>query len=69
MKWDVFYTVIDSALTASRFHDLSNAYSVAMTRAVELDAENSKLLEKIKRDPDTIDNGFSKLEIAHLITN
>ncbi|GKD42223.1 hypothetical protein Tco_1266868 [Tanacetum coccineum] len=43
---DVFYTVTDSALTASRFHDLSNAYNIAMTRVVELEAENSKLLEK-----------------------
>ncbi|GJY62051.1 hypothetical protein Tco_0462708 [Tanacetum coccineum] len=31
---DVFYTVTDSALTASRFHDLFNAYNVAMTRAI-----------------------------------
>ncbi|GJU30867.1 hypothetical protein Tco_1174456 [Tanacetum coccineum] len=43
---DVFYTVTDYALTASRFHDLSNAYNVAMTHVVELEAENSKLLEK-----------------------
>ncbi|GJZ12844.1 hypothetical protein Tco_0548074 [Tanacetum coccineum] len=28
---DVFYTVIDSALTASRFHDLSNAYNVTIS--------------------------------------
>ncbi|GKB20164.1 integrase, catalytic region, zinc finger, CCHC-type containing protein [Tanacetum coccineum] len=64
---DVFYTVTDSALTASRFHDLSNAYNVAMTCAVELEAENSKLLEKIQTDDhDTMIKDFSKLEIAHL---
>ncbi|GJY37914.1 hypothetical protein Tco_0424278 [Tanacetum coccineum] len=39
---DVFYTVTDSALSASRFHDLSTAYNVAMTRVVELESENSK---------------------------
>ncbi|GKG26579.1 hypothetical protein Tco_0402282, partial [Tanacetum coccineum] len=38
---DVFYTVTNSALTASRFHDLSTAYNVAMTRVVELESENS----------------------------
>ncbi|GJV07179.1 reverse transcriptase domain-containing protein [Tanacetum coccineum] len=64
---DVFYTVTDSALTASRFHDLSNAYNVAMTRVVKLEAENSKLLEKIQNDDhDTMIKNFSKLEIAHL---
>ncbi|GKF20259.1 hypothetical protein Tco_0068897, partial [Tanacetum coccineum] len=30
---DVFYTVTDSALTASRFHDLFTAYNVAMNHA------------------------------------
>ncbi|GJR62014.1 hypothetical protein Tco_1504176 [Tanacetum coccineum] len=64
---DVFYIVTDSALTASRFYDLSNAYNVAMTRAVELEAENSKLLEKIQNnDHDIMIKDFSKLEIAHL---
>ncbi|GKB04013.1 retrovirus-related pol polyprotein from transposon TNT 1-94 [Tanacetum coccineum] len=47
---DVFYTVTDSALSASRFHDLSTAYNVAMTRVVELESENSKLLDKIQHD-------------------
>ncbi|GJR49825.1 hypothetical protein Tco_1400346 [Tanacetum coccineum] len=64
---DVFYTVTDSALTASRFHDLSNAYNVAMTRAVELEAENSKLFENFQNDDhDTMIKDFSKLDIAHL---
>ncbi|GJR12271.1 retrovirus-related pol polyprotein from transposon TNT 1-94 [Tanacetum coccineum] len=43
---DVFYTVTDSALFASRFHDLSTAYNVAMTRVVELEFENSNYLKK-----------------------
>ncbi|GKD98902.1 hypothetical protein Tco_1382799 [Tanacetum coccineum] len=63
---DVFYTVTDSALTASRFHALSTAYNVAMNRAVELEAENSRLLAKIKHDDhDTMIKDFSKLEVAH----
>ncbi|GKC04320.1 retrovirus-related pol polyprotein from transposon TNT 1-94 [Tanacetum coccineum] len=47
---DVFYTVTDSALSASQFHDLSIAYNVAMTRVVELESENTKLLNKIQHD-------------------
>ncbi|GJW65290.1 hypothetical protein Tco_0117174 [Tanacetum coccineum] len=64
---DVFYTVSDSALSVSRFHDLSTAYNVAMTRVVELESENSKLLDKIQHDShDTMVKDFSKLEVAHL---
>ncbi|GJY70238.1 hypothetical protein Tco_0473941 [Tanacetum coccineum] len=67
---DVFYTVSDYALTVYQFHDLSNAYNVAMTHVVELEAENSKLLEKNQNDDhDTMIKDFSKLEIAHLIYN
>ncbi|GJS56594.1 integrase, catalytic region, zinc finger, CCHC-type containing protein [Tanacetum coccineum] len=64
---DVFYTVTDSALSASRFHDLSTAYNVAMNRVVELESENSRLLRKIKHDDhDTMIKAFSKLEVAHV---
>ncbi|GJS27416.1 hypothetical protein Tco_0488036 [Tanacetum coccineum] len=64
---DVFYIVTNSALSASRFHDLSTAYNVAMTRVVELESENSKLLDKIQHDShDTMVKDFSKLEVAHL---
>ncbi|GJX00862.1 retrovirus-related pol polyprotein from transposon TNT 1-94 [Tanacetum coccineum] len=64
---DVFYIVTNSALTASRFHDLSITYHVAMTRAADLEAENSRLLEKIKHDDHgTMIKDFSKLEVAHL---
>ncbi|GKD94715.1 hypothetical protein Tco_1374552 [Tanacetum coccineum] len=64
---DVFYTVTDSALSAPRFHELSTAYNVAMTRAVEIKAENSKLLEQIQNDDHhSMVMNFSKLEIAHL---
>nr|GEY11322.1 hypothetical protein [Tanacetum cinerariifolium] len=64
---DVFFTVTDSAMTASRFHELFTTYIVAMNRAVKLKAENSKLLENIKNDDhDTMVKAFSKLEVAHL---
>nr|GEV25461.1 hypothetical protein [Tanacetum cinerariifolium] len=60
---DVFYTVTNSALTASRFHDLSVAYNVAKTRVVKLEAENFRLNEKFKKmimipclDPKSIDS-------------
>ncbi|GJZ25691.1 hypothetical protein Tco_0569944 [Tanacetum coccineum] len=63
---DVFYTVTDSALTTSSFHDLSTAYDVAMKRVVDLESENSHLLTKIKQDDhDTMIKDFSKLEVAH----
>nr|GEX35380.1 hypothetical protein [Tanacetum cinerariifolium] len=60
---DVFVTVTDSAMTASRIHELSTAYTVAMNHAIELEAENSKLLEKIKNDDhDSMVKAFLKLE-------
>ncbi|GJV13554.1 retrovirus-related pol polyprotein from transposon TNT 1-94 [Tanacetum coccineum] len=64
---DVFYIVTDSTLSASRFHELSTAYNVAMNRVVELESENSRLLRKIKHvDHDTMIKAFSKLEVAHV---
>ncbi|GJZ06719.1 retrovirus-related pol polyprotein from transposon TNT 1-94 [Tanacetum coccineum] len=64
---DVFYTVTDSVMNASRFHKLSTTYNVAMNHAVDLEAGNSKLLEKIQNDDhNTMVKDFSKLEIAHL---
>ncbi|GJT91101.1 retrovirus-related pol polyprotein from transposon TNT 1-94 [Tanacetum coccineum] len=64
---DVFYTVTNSVMNASRFHELSAAYNIAMNRVVDLEAENSKLLEKIQNDDhNTMVKNFSKLEIAHL---
>ncbi|GJY04824.1 hypothetical protein Tco_0370764, partial [Tanacetum coccineum] len=61
---DVFYTVTDSALTASRFHDLFTAYNVAMKRIAELESEkkDSKTLWKQKpvtsSDAPTFDSVF-----------
>nr|GFC75225.1 hypothetical protein [Tanacetum cinerariifolium] len=47
---EVFYTVTNSVLTASRFHELNVVYDVEKSRVVKLKAENSKLLEKIQND-------------------
>nr|GEZ48886.1 hypothetical protein [Tanacetum cinerariifolium] len=47
---EVFYTVTNFALTASRFHELSIAYNVAKTSAVELEAENLNFHKKIQND-------------------
>nr|GEX96887.1 hypothetical protein [Tanacetum cinerariifolium] len=64
---EVFYTVTDSVFTASRFHELKVAYDVEKSPAVKLEAENSKLLEKIQNDDhDSMVKHFSKLEIDHL---
>ncbi|GJR76923.1 hypothetical protein Tco_0089288 [Tanacetum coccineum] len=64
---EVFYTVTDSVLTASQFHELNVVYDVEKSCAVKLEAENSKLLEKIQNDDhDSMVKHFSKLEIDHL---
>nr|GEX70357.1 hypothetical protein [Tanacetum cinerariifolium] len=64
---DVFFTVTDSAMTASRFHELSTAYIVAMNRDVKLEAKNSKLLKRIKNDDhDSMVKAFPKLEVTQL---
>nr|GEW29806.1 integrase, catalytic region, zinc finger, CCHC-type, peptidase aspartic, catalytic [Tanacetum cinerariifolium] len=47
---DVFYTATDSMLTVSRFSDMHDAYTVAQKRIAELEAENSNLTQKIKKD-------------------
>ncbi|GJX84051.1 hypothetical protein Tco_0333532 [Tanacetum coccineum] len=64
---DVFYTVTKSALTASHFHVLSIAYNVAMTRVVELEAENLNLHKKIQNDDhDNMVTYLSRLEVDNL---
>ncbi|GKC04844.1 retrovirus-related pol polyprotein from transposon TNT 1-94 [Tanacetum coccineum] len=64
---DVFYTVTDSALTASQFHELSIAYNVAKTRAVEFEAENLNLHKKIQNDDhDNMVKYLLRLEVDNL---
>ncbi|GJZ22844.1 hypothetical protein Tco_0559883 [Tanacetum coccineum] len=67
LSQDVFYTVTDSALTPSQFHELSIAYNVAKTRAVELEAENLNLHKKIQNDDhDNMVKHLSRLEVDNL---
>ncbi|GJR61116.1 retrovirus-related pol polyprotein from transposon TNT 1-94 [Tanacetum coccineum] len=64
---DVFYTATNSVLTVSRFSDLHDAYTVAQKHIAELEAENSNLTHKIKKDDhDEMIKHFSKLEVEHL---
>ncbi|GJU74091.1 retrovirus-related pol polyprotein from transposon TNT 1-94 [Tanacetum coccineum] len=67
LSQDVFYTVTDSALTASQFHELSIVYNVAKTRAVELEDENLNLHKKIQNDDhDNMVKHLSRLEVDNL---
>ncbi|GJY58543.1 hypothetical protein Tco_0458435 [Tanacetum coccineum] len=67
LSQDVFYTVTDSALTASQFHELSIAYNVAMTCTVELEAENLNLHKKIQNDDhDNMVKYLLRLEVDNL---
>nr|GEV73602.1 integrase, catalytic region, zinc finger, CCHC-type, peptidase aspartic, catalytic [Tanacetum cinerariifolium] len=64
---DVFYTVTNSALTASQFHELSIAYNVAKTLAVKLEAEILNLHKKIQNDDhDNMVKHLSRLEVDNL---
>nr|GEY13936.1 retrovirus-related Pol polyprotein from transposon TNT 1-94 [Tanacetum cinerariifolium] len=64
---DVFFTVTDFTMIAIRFHELSTNYTVDMNRVVELEAENSKLLKKIKNDDhDSMVKAFLNLETTSL---
>nr|GEU32378.1 retrovirus-related Pol polyprotein from transposon TNT 1-94 [Tanacetum cinerariifolium] len=45
---DVFFTVTDSAMTASQFHELSTAYTIAMNRTTSLQNEIQNLKTQLK---------------------
>ncbi|GKD51147.1 hypothetical protein Tco_1280123 [Tanacetum coccineum] len=58
---DVFYTVTDSTLSASRFHDLSTAYNVAMNRDFsKLEVARLNLQLKYQHLKENIENFKSK---------
>nr|GEU57823.1 integrase, catalytic region, zinc finger, CCHC-type, peptidase aspartic, catalytic [Tanacetum cinerariifolium] len=64
---DVFYTVTNSALTASQFHELSIAYNVAKTRAIKLEAEILNLHKNIQNDDhDNMVKHLSRLDVDNL---
>nr|GEU84502.1 retrovirus-related Pol polyprotein from transposon TNT 1-94 [Tanacetum cinerariifolium] len=47
---DVFYIVTNSELTISRFTEMHDAHTVVQARCLELEAELSKLNDKIQKD-------------------
>ncbi|GJX32322.1 hypothetical protein Tco_0242177 [Tanacetum coccineum] len=47
---DVFYIATNSELTVSRFTKMHGAHTVVQARCLELEAEISKLNDKIKKD-------------------
>ncbi|GKF58154.1 hypothetical protein Tco_0171691, partial [Tanacetum coccineum] len=47
---ELFYIATNSELTVSRFTDMHAAHTVVQSRCLELEAELSKLLDKVQKD-------------------
>ncbi|GKA05527.1 hypothetical protein Tco_0684647 [Tanacetum coccineum] len=64
---EVFYVATNSELTVSRFTKIHDAHTVVQARCLELEAELSKLHDKIqKNDHNELVKCFSNLEVNHL---
>ncbi|GJT65451.1 retrovirus-related pol polyprotein from transposon TNT 1-94 [Tanacetum coccineum] len=64
---EVFYIATNSELTVSRFTEMHAAHTVVQARCLELEAELSKLLDKVQKDDHTeLVKHFSNLEVNHL---
>ncbi|GKE50000.1 hypothetical protein Tco_1481258 [Tanacetum coccineum] len=64
---EVFYIATNSELTVSRFTEMHDAHTVVQARCLELEAELSKLLDKVQKDDHTeLVKHFSHLEVNHL---
>ncbi|GJU12819.1 hypothetical protein Tco_1135215 [Tanacetum coccineum] len=64
---EVFYIATNSELTVSRFTDMHAAHAVVQARCLELEAELSKLLDKVQKDDHIkLVKHFSNLEVNHL---
>ncbi|GJV79806.1 hypothetical protein Tco_1515676 [Tanacetum coccineum] len=64
---DVFYIATNSELTVSRFTEMHDAHTVVQARCLELEAELSKLHDKVQKDYHTeLVKHFSNLEITQL---
>ncbi|GJV51012.1 hypothetical protein Tco_1446753 [Tanacetum coccineum] len=64
---EVFYIATNSELTVSRFTKMHAAHTVVQARCLELEAELSKLLDKVQKDDHTeLVKHFSNLEVNHL---
>ncbi|GJR90602.1 hypothetical protein Tco_0214613 [Tanacetum coccineum] len=64
---EVFYIATNSELTVSRFTEMHDAHTVVQARCLELEAELSKLNDKIQKDDhNELVKRFSNLEVNHL---
>ncbi|GJS78471.1 hypothetical protein Tco_0728352 [Tanacetum coccineum] len=64
---EVFYIATNSELTVSRFTEMYDAHTVVQARCLELEAELSKLNDKIQKDDhNELVKSFSNLEVNHL---
>ncbi|GJW76720.1 hypothetical protein Tco_0138402, partial [Tanacetum coccineum] len=64
---EVFYIATNSKLTVSRFTEMHDAHTVVQARCLELEAELSKLHDKVQKDDHTeLVKHFSNLEITQL---
>ncbi|GJU65532.1 retrovirus-related pol polyprotein from transposon TNT 1-94 [Tanacetum coccineum] len=64
---DVFYITTNYGLPVSRFTEMHDAHTVVQARCLELEAELSKLRDKIQTDDhNELVNRFSNLEVNHL---
>ncbi|GJT22941.1 hypothetical protein Tco_0892878 [Tanacetum coccineum] len=64
---EVFYIATNSELTVSRFTKMHDAHTVVQARCLELEAELSKLHDKVQKDDHTeLVKRFSNLEVNHL---
>ncbi|GJX78501.1 integrase, catalytic region, zinc finger, CCHC-type containing protein [Tanacetum coccineum] len=67
MSKEVFYIATNSELTVSRFTEMHDAHTVVQARCLELEAELSKLHDKVQKDDHTeLVKRFSNLEVNHL---
>nr|GEY30661.1 hypothetical protein [Tanacetum cinerariifolium] len=64
---EVFYIATNFELTVSRFTELRDAHTVVQAHCLELEAELSKLNDKIQKDVhNELVKRFSNLEVNHL---
>ncbi|GJZ28409.1 retrovirus-related pol polyprotein from transposon TNT 1-94 [Tanacetum coccineum] len=64
---EVFYIATNSELIVYRFTEMHEAYTIVQTRCLELEAELSKLRDKVQKDNHTeLVKRFSNLEITQL---
>ncbi|GJW33095.1 hypothetical protein Tco_0053127 [Tanacetum coccineum] len=64
---EVFYIATNSELTISRFTEMHEAHTIVQTRCLELEADLSKLQDKVQKDDHTeLVKHFSNLEVNHL---